>query len=62
MKFGKYKNLEFRIWDEDGIWFWRWSHYGAQTISLAECYIGIRRAASDWSKIDGEWGFLNTEL
>ena len=57
MIIGKYKNLEFWIWEKDGYFRWRWSHYGAETITLGGCYAGIRQAASDWSKINGVWGF-----
>ena len=54
---GKYKNLEFWIWKADGFFRWQWSHYGAETSTLGECYAGIRRASSEWSKVGGVWSF-----
>lgn len=54
---GKYKNLEFWIWEVDGFFRWKWSHYGSETSTLGDCYAGIRRASSEWSKVGGVWGF-----
>ena len=62
MIIGKYKNLEFLIWEKDGYFRWRWSHYGAEANTLGDCYAGIRRAASDWYQINGLWGFKKDPL
>lgn len=62
MIIGKYKNLEFWIWKQGDYYRWKWSHYGAETSTLEECYAGIRRAGSDWSLENGVWGFSQSPI
>lgn len=65
MKYGKFKNIEFFIHEDPklAIFYWRWGHYGAQVLSLDQCWEGIRRAAGEWERDnDGNWIHSNEEI
>jgi hypothetical protein len=59
---GKFRGLEFSIWESEGYFRWSWSVFGNGSTTLGDCYAGIRRAASEWSKQNGVWGFSQEPL